>query len=376
MNDITARLELRPLRIPESIDAPDAADFREMVRVRNLVYREVAGDDDAAVRPEELLPRYRATPDETRHVWLALWHGRVVGRIGLDIPHEERSDTAYWIIELLREAHGRGIGSAAYRLVEQTARRHGRHALQSYVQHPDQPGERLRAPTGFGDIPLDRAARFLVRHGYSLEQIYRKSVLEIAAAASTVDAHLHRAAAAASGYRVVSWTAPTPVEYVDGYAWLKSRMSTDAPAAALDVDEEVWDAARLARHDAQYVDAGQTLLVTAAQHIDTGELAAFNELMIGADLTLATHQHDTLVAGAHRGHRLGMLVKCAGLVAWREIAPRSPRVVTYNAEENRPMLDINEAIGFRAVSYEGAWQKRLRRTDDADSAGSSATNGS
>ncbi len=375
MNDRPAQLELRPVHIPESLDAGDAADFCEMVRVRNLVHREITGGTDDDARPEELLPHYLPDPDQTRRSWIALWDGQVVGRVGLDIPHEAGSDTASWLIELVSAVHGRGIGSAAHDLIERTASRHGRHVLQAYAQHSEAQGARLPAPTGYGDIPLDHAARFFQRHGYALEQIYRKSVLDLHERPASIDDHLARATAAAAGYRVVTWTAPTPAEHVAGYAWLKSRMSTDAPAAELSVDEQVWDAARLARHDARYLQSGQTLLVTAAQHIETGELAAFNELMIGEDRTHATHQHDTLVAAPHRGHRLGMLVKCAALSAWRQIAPDSPRVITYNAEENRPMLDINEAIGFRAVSYEGAWQKRLT-TDAAGSAGSSGRTGS
>ncbi|MEH3089141.1 MAG: GNAT family N-acetyltransferase [Microbacterium arborescens] len=372
----TAQLEIRELRIPRHVDDVDAADFRAMIDVRNRIYREITGASDDDAPAHELLPHYRPSADERRLSWLILWGGDVVGRAGLDLPLEPGSATAFWLIELVREVHGRGIGSSVYEVIEQTARQHGRRVLQSFTEHPDAPGERLTAPTGFGDIPRDHAARFYLRHGYALEQIERKSVLDLLASDPTVDRLLDGARDAASGYRIVHWTAPTPDVHVDGYAWLKSRMSTDAPVAGLDIDEEVWDAARVARHDARYVDAGRTLFVTAAQHVRTGELAAFNELMIGADRTLATHQNDTLVAAAHRGHRLGMLVKCAALVAWRDLAPRSPRVITYNAEENRPMLDINEAIGFRPLGYEGAWKKVLTDDGAADSAGSSATNGS
>ena len=78
---------------------------------------------------------------------------------------------------------------------------------------------------------------------------------------------------AAADYRVVQWFAPTPPEYVDGYAWMKSRMVTDAPSAGLEFDEETWDAARIAEHDSKYTDSGRTLQVTAAQHIATGQPA-------------------------------------------------------------------------------------------------------
>jgi len=282
-----------------------------------------------------------------------------VGRVGLDLPQEDGARTGFWLIELRRSAWGRGIGRAADDLIERTAREHGRTILQSWAEHPAVDGPQLDAPTGFGRIPLDRSARFYLAAGYTLEQIVRQSRLELAGAEPRLRALLTDAEAAASGYRIIQWTLPTPPEFVDAFAYMKSRMITDAPSAGLDHDEEVWDAARVADWERSYTDADRHLLVTVAQHVDSGELAAFNELVVGKDRTAVTHQEDTLVVASHRGHRLGMLVKCAGLLAWRESVPESPRVMTYNAEENRPMLSINETIGFAPLAYEGAWQKVL-----------------
>ncbi|MFH8250118.1 GNAT family N-acetyltransferase [Microbacterium sp. B2969] len=352
-------LEFRQLTVPASIESADAADFIAMVDVRNRVYREISGHDDHTMAADEMIPIYRPDEYELRLLWLVVSDGEPVGRVGVDIPFEKGSKAAYWLIELLESAHGRGIGTAAYALVEQIARRYDRTVLQSWAAHPAAPGEVLTPPTGFGSIPLDRAARFYLANGYALEQVVRNSAFDLQAPFDEVDRLLAEAQAASTGYRVVQWTLPTPAEYVDGYAWMKSRMSTDAPSAGLEFDEEVWDAARLAVHDAAYTDVGRHLLVTAAQHISTGELCAFNELVIGKDRTRASNQEDTLVLKEHRGHKLGTLVKCAGLLSWREIAPDSPRVITYNAEENRPMLDINEAIGFVPIAYEGAWKKVL-----------------
>lgn len=356
---LPAGLELRLLAIPASVHAADAGDFLEMVAVRNRVYREINGHDDESIAAAELLPHYRPDPREVRIMWIALIDGVVVGRAGIDLPLEEGSTIASWQIELLREVWGRGIGSAAYALIEATAREHGRTVLQSWAAHPATDGPQLQPPTGFGSIPDDHAAHFYHRHGYTLEQVERNSAFDLRASFDRVERLLAAAEAASVGYRVVQWFAPTPDEHVAGYAWMKSRMSTDAPAADMEFDEEMWDAARVARHDALYTDTDRLLLVTAAQHVESGELCAFNELVVGADRSEASHQEDTLVLKDHRGHRLGTLVKCAGLVRWRELVPDSPRVLTYNAEENRPMLDINEAIGFVPIAYGGAWKKVL-----------------
>lgn len=359
MTTLPAGLELRPLHIPARIDDPDAADFREMVRVRNLVYAEISGHEDSSMPADELLPLYQPKPEMKRFSWIVVFHGDVVGRVGLDLPQEDGARTGFWLIELRRSAWGHGIGRAAFAEIERIARAEGRTVLQAWAEHPAADGPRLAAPTGFGSIPEDHAARFLTASGCTLEQIVRVSRLELDGSRPHLEALLAEAETAAAGYRVVQWTLPTPDEFVESFAWMKSRMVTDAPSADLEFDEEVWDAARVRRYEAGYTDAGRHMLVTAAQHVDSGELAAFNELVIGKDRTAATSQEDTLVVAAHRGHRLGMLVKCAGLLAWHDVAPESPRVMTYNAEENRPMLAINERIGFAPISYEGVWKKVL-----------------
>ena len=359
MSITAAGVQLRPIVIPTSIDAPDAGDFVEMVRVRNQIHREISGHDDHRIAADELLPVYQSTADEKRMLWAVIVDGEIVGRVGVDLPLEGDSKVAFWLIELVQDVWGRGVGSTAYALVESTAREHGRTTLQSWAEHPNSAGPRLAPPTGFGEIPRDHVARFFLRHGYSLEQIERSSALDLRGSFERIEQLMEEARAASADYRVVQWFVPTPAEFVEGYAWMKSRMVTDAPAAALEFDEETWDAARVGRHDAMYTDAGRPLQVTAAQHIATGELCAFNELVIGKDRSEASHQEDTLVLQGHRGHRLGTLVKSVGLLSWRDFAPSSPRVITYNAEENRPMLDINEALGFVPIAYEGAWKKVL-----------------
>lgn len=362
MIDVPVGIELRPVVIPEVAGAVDTDDFARMVRVRNAVTRALKGHDDDSLTPAELLPHLQGRAYERNLVWLALLDGDVVGRALLTLPLEPGSRVAFLDILVHPDAWGRGVGSAALGLLQRSAREYGRTVLQGWGLHPGdgQDGERVTAPTGFGAVPLDHTARFLLQRGYALEQVDRNSALPLTAQAYTlVDDLFAEAERTATGYRIVQWTAPTPAEFVAGYALMKARMVTDAPAAAIEFDEEAWDAERLADHERPYLVSGRTLFVTAAQHVATGELVAFNELVIGADRTAATHQEDTLVVAAHRGHRLGILVKCAALRSWRALAPDSPRVITYNAEENRPMLDINERLGFVPIAYEGGWKKTV-----------------
>ena len=105
---------------------------------------------------------------------------------------------------------------------------------------------------------------------------------------------------------------------------------------------------------------GRLLLTAAAEHVSTRRLAAYTEIALPRGASPPATQEDTLVLMSHRGHRLGMLLKAANLQQLGQVSPGTTVITTFNAEDNRPMLDVNESLGFRAIGYEGSWQKDLR----------------
>jgi len=100
------------LSIPASITDPDAADFIEMVRVRNAIEADVVGSDDLAYEPAELLPHYH---DEyfPQTCLVARVDGRIVARAIYEAPIEEGSTDAWFNVEVLPAFRRRGIGSVS-----------------------------------------------------------------------------------------------------------------------------------------------------------------------------------------------------------------------------------------------------------------------
>jgi GNAT superfamily N-acetyltransferase len=214
-------------------------------------------------------------------------------------------------------------------------------------------------------VPLENdEVRFLLRRGYTLEQIERGSRLPLPVDDALLAEHF-AAATAASGadYRIHSWTERTPEKWREDMVVLLTRMSTDAPSAGLEEPEEQWSIARLLDAEDRAATSPRTELVAAVEHVPTGRLAGFTVLSVPRELDRAVGQEDTLVLREHRGHRLGMLLKIANIANLQKERPGHPAIITFNAEENRHMLSVNEAVGFVPIGYEGAWKKLLPAED-------------
>ncbi|MFN3707175.1 GNAT family N-acetyltransferase [Microcella sp.] len=355
-------LTITEVVIPDSVDAPNARDFLACIDVRSAVWAHDSGTRDEVRPPEEMLPGWRKQEFEPKRMLLARLDGRPVGRGIAEHRPGDAADTAWLAVEVVADARGRGIGRALAERVEDLAREARATKFIVYAPCWRVGGPRLAAPTGFGDVAADTPeTRLLQSLGYRLEQVERGSRLALPVDTSALDASIADACAAAgSEYRVHTWHGATPAEWRDDIAHLLTRMSTDAPTAGLEEDEDPWTVERLLADEALEEGSPSLNLVAAVEHVPSGRLVGFTELNAPDDRERPVDQEDTIVLTEHRGHRLGMLLKLANIAHLQRVRPGHPRIITYNAEENRHMLDVNEAIGFEPFVYEGAWRKDVR----------------
>lgn len=347
------------LTVPESIDSPDAADFIGMAAVRSTVEAEQRGAAAEVFTAEEMLPNWK-DPAVSMLGFIAKVDGQVVARANVALPAD--ADECWAAVSVLPDFRRRGIGAALYARLEAIAKDSGRKVIQNQTSFPaGVGGDQLPAPTGFGSVPLDLSStRFLQHYGFSFEQVGRLSRLPLPIDPEVFSSALAEATAAASGYRTITWRGRTPEEWLDGIALLRTRMSTDAPSAGMVQTEDVWTAERVRAVDDLRVMSPRTMLTTVGLHEATGQAVGFTELDVPAELDRAVEQVDTLVLADHRGRRLGMLLKLVNLSALAIEFPESAFVETVNAEENRHMLDVNEAVGFKPVCYAAGWKKEIQ----------------
>lgn len=351
--------EIVDVAVPERIDTPDAADFISAIELGNAVQAIGYGTPDLAYEPAEELPVFH-NPHEPRRVLVLKVEGALAARGVYETTTGEEADTAWLNVEVLPAFRGRGFGTALADALESIAVGEGKSKALAYSPIQDAPGERLASPTGFGSVPTGSGeVRFLRARGYSLEQVERAS--RLALPVTGLDA-LVAAAEAATGpeYAARTWVGPTPEHWREDLALLATRMSTDAPTAGLEEPEDVWTAERIAEADARNTAMNpRERLTVSIEHLATGRLVAFSVLSVPRQRHRAVAQYATLVLREHRGHRLGMLMKVANLAHLEAVSPGHPSVTTFNAEENRHMLSVNEAVGFVPFAYESAWRKNL-----------------
>jgi GNAT superfamily N-acetyltransferase len=272
---------------------------------------------------------FEKTPGE---VWIGRDSGgAVVGYYRIGLPDLENRDEAGGEPVVHPAARRRGYGRELLRHAGGRAAAHGR--------------TRFGAATTTGGAG-DEFARALGAR-LDLEEMRRIQYLgEIAPAA--IEALRASAAQAAAGYSLVSWEGPVPEKYLEPMAGVYNAFN-DAPHGANE-EPANWDADRIRERTGIFLRAGLMRAYSVAAVCDsTGELAAFSEVAIDPESPQWGHQQLTAVVKAHRGHRLGLLVKTEMLVLLARAEPQLDRIETGNAANNPYMIAVNEQLGYRVV---------------------------
>jgi RimJ/RimL family protein N-acetyltransferase len=139
-----------------------------------------------------------------------------------------------------------------------------------------------------------------------------------------------------------------PEEFIEQAAGLYAALN-DAPRSPGSAPE-IWDAQRVReRVNGLYPHFGLREYAVAARHEPSGELAALTQVGVDPADPGWGVQMNTTVIRKHRGHRLGLRVKIAMLKLLAAPEPRLERIVTWNAEANKYMIAVNEALGYTVL---------------------------
>jgi len=164
---------------------------------------------------------------------------------------------------------------------------------------------------------------------------------------------------AARGYSLLSWRGPCPQQYLDQVATLINAFA-DAPHSPGEEAEQM-TGQRVLQTDVRIAAQGLRHYTVVARHDETGELAALTALSVDPLQPDWGFQELTAVTRAHRGHRLGLLVKVAMLQLLAGAEPGLEHIHTANADGNSHMIAINDALGFRPHDRFTTWQLGVGR---------------
>ncbi len=325
-------------------------DDRGMRQWYEMLVSAERGDhpDVPVVSFPELLEKARSDSDTGREdYWLCRRDGVAAGGYRLRVGLRDNLDTAMLVLAVAPDHRRRGYARALAAHAIEQVRAMGRHRIWVEVVEP------VDGDPGAG-------ALFAATVGFRRALAQTRRVLDLALVDREHLAGLESDAQSQSGgYELVTWTGRCPDELVEEYATLVGRLSTDAPLDDLDLEPELWDVARVRSEEALTLAQKRVSVLTAARHVASHELVAYTDIVVSEHDPVNAYQWNTIVRSDHRGHRLGLLVKTTNLRRLGVEAPRAQYVHTWNADSNRHMVAINEALGFVPLHREVEWQLDL-----------------
>jgi GNAT superfamily N-acetyltransferase len=333
-------------RVPDLVIRPlDPRDDADMDAFQDVyAAAELAEDPTAALYSrEDGVALLSSTEGSSLFDAFGAFHdGRMVAEGILMGSNRDNLSFARILLWVDPDRQRQGYGSRLLSHVEQHARTRGRTVLHA------------QARIGAG---LEHNRRFAEQHGYALDLTEIERRLSFPLDQDLVDRLAAEAAPHHGAYEIVGVVGPVPGPLRQSYVDVQNLLAMEMPHGEFEFEQGQDTVADLDASDREHAQAGRTSVTGLALH--DGRVVAYAHASVPGPEFDHVDQYGTLVHPAHRGHRLGMAVKCAQLRLISEHFPERRHVRTTNAETNAHMVAINEALGFAVHQVWGEFEKRL-----------------
>ncbi len=267
--------------------------------------------------------------------------GRVTGVLEVTLPPWDNLHLGYLAVTVDPCRRRQGIGRRLFEAGLDGVREAGRTLV--VAESLDRP-DRVAFAKAMG---LDRASEEVER-AQDLVGLDRDRLEAVRAAAER----------RAAGYEMLRLPGPTPEEMLADVVSMTGAIN-DAPTDDLDIEDEVYSPERIRAFESAQAARGRRIYRVVARKRESGALAGHTQVGVEGETPGFAWQLDTSVVRAHRGHRLGLLLKIA-MVQWLEEAePQLRTILTWNAASNEHMIEVNEVLGYRVVANGASWQRTV-----------------
>lgn len=149
-------------------------------------------------------------------------------------------------------------------------------------------------------------------------------------------------------------------DIIEEYAKVFTETLNQQPMGDLDINDIIFTPESIREDEKQQSSLGRTKLTYLTIEAD-GKISGLTEMMYRSDRKTMITQLLTGVKQEYRGRGLGKWLKAAMLLKTKEDYPEAKIITTDNATENKPMLSINDRLGFKL--HKESISAQLKRED-------------
>jgi mycothiol synthase len=300
--------------------------------------RETLPDDPPRPAEEYIAWIRGSAPYEHKRMWLIREGGRAIAMAELEWEEKKENPerAGVWVAVTASERR-KGLAKELLKPAVETAKELGRTQLYTWLNGGGSAHEEFARHMG---------ARFSMNDYHNrlfIEELDR----------SLLDEWIARATERASDYTLEFWHGATKAGDLEQFALVMDSMNA-APRPE-EWEDEKYTPEQVRGFEERWLAAGFELWRFVARHKPTGEIAGYTGMFPNPWRPEFADQGDTGVLKKHQNKGLGRWLKAAMLVKLLDDRPKTRWVDTGNATTNKPMLAINNALGFRPVETWATW---------------------